>query len=166
MFVPFSSLPPSARVWVFQANRPLTATEIALAEAGLRQFTEAWTVHGSPLNTSFDIRFGQFIILAADESDMSASGCSIDSSVRALKEIGEALKVDFFDRNQVAFNLGGEVRMIPVGKLKEKFSDGTLNGDTLAFNNLVNNISEFNARWLTPACNTWLKRYLSTAVIK
>jgi hypothetical protein len=153
-------------MWIFQAHRPLTAAETALANESLRQFTDAWTVHGSPLNTSYEIRFNQFIILGADESNMPASGCSIDSSVRALKEIGQALNVDLFDRDQVAFNLKGQVRMIPVGKLKEKFSDGTLNADSLTFNNLITNKSELDERWLAAASDTWLKRYLAAGFVK
>lgn len=166
MFVPFSSLPPSARVWIFQSNRRLAPGEIALVEARLRQFTDSWTVHGSTLNTSFVIEFGQFIILAADETDTAASGCSIDSSVRALKEIERTLDIDLFDRNQVAFKIEDNVQLIPVGKLKEKFSDGTLNGDSLTFNNLLNTKSALSEGWLAPASRTWLKRYLPGAFVK
>jgi hypothetical protein len=160
MFVPFTSLPSSSRIWIFQANRPFTTEERQLAEARLRQFTEDWAVHGSPLDTSFDIRYDQFIILAADESQMSASGCSIDSSVRVMKEIAEQLQIDLFDRTQVAFLIAGRVQLMPVGNLKEKFSDGTLNRDTLAFNNLISSKATFEESWLSPAANTWLSRYL------
>ena len=166
MYVPFTSLPPSSRIWIFQANRPLTAEERKFAEAGLRQFTEGWTVHGAPLDASFDIRYDQFIILAADESRMSASGCSIDSSVRVLKEIEGKLGIDLFDRNQVAFLIAGRVQLISLTNLKEKFRDGTLNQETLTFNNLTSSKVTFEESWLGPASNTWLRRYLGHELAK
>ena len=74
MFVPFQTLPPTSRIWIFQANRPLSSEEMALAEASLRDFTEEWNVHGHPLNTSFTIEFGQFIILGnVNDSTQSAA---------------------------------------------------------------------------------------------
>ncbi|HEX8038157.1 MAG TPA: hypothetical protein VF490_03360 [Chryseosolibacter sp.] len=166
MFVPFSSLPPSSRVWVFQASRPMAAKELEIAEHRLAVFTGEWAVHGTPLKTSFVIRYDQFIVLAADESDGTASGCSIDSSVRVLKEIGQSIGIDFFGRDQVAFKIGNKVQLIPLSQLKEKFSDGTLNGDSLTFNNLVDTKSAFDAHWLAPAADTWLKRYLPNVLVR
>lgn len=166
MFVPFSSLPPSARVWIFQSNRPFGPDEMAFAEGNLRQFTDGWTVHGAPLNASFTIEHHQFIVLAADESHASASGCSIDSSVRALKEIEQSVGIDLFDRSHAAFMIGNKVQLIPVSKLKEKFGDGTLNSDSLTFNNLVNTKSALSESWLAPAASTWLKRYLPAELLK
>jgi hypothetical protein len=160
MLVPFVSLPDSSRVWIFQANRPMTADELEVAKERLRQFTEGWAVHGVPMDTSFEIRHNQFIILAADESKASASGCSIDGSVRELKEIQHLLAIDLFERNKLAFVVGGQIRLIPVAELKEKFKDGTLNGDTLTLNNLVTSKGALDDSWITPVTNTWLKRYL------
>lgn len=166
MFVPFESLPPGARVWVFQASRPLTDPEIQVAHERLRAFTESWVVHGSPLDSSYSIRHRQFIVLAADESSQRASGCSIDSSVRVLKELQALLGVDLFDRNQIAFLEGDKVRLVPLKELKQKFDDGILSGDTLTFNNIVDTREALETAWLVPASETWLKRYLSNALAK
>ena len=166
MFVPFSSLPPSSRVWIFQANRPMDGRELEIAENRLSGFTGEWAVHGTPLRTSFAIRYDQFIVLAADESDETASGCSIDSSVRVVKDLGQSIGIDFFVRDQVAFKIGNWIQLVPLSQLKEKFTDGTLNGDSLTFNNLVDTKSAFEERWLTPAANTWLKRYLPNVLVR
>src|SRR5687768_5083641 len=103
MFVSFESLPQTARVWIFQSDRPFEGEELKKAEVKLREFTEEWAVHGTAFETSFSIRFNQFIVLAADESRQNASGCSIDSSVRVLKDIEKLLGIKLFDRNQIAF---------------------------------------------------------------
>ncbi|MEX2235650.1 MAG: hypothetical protein WD824_26065 [Cyclobacteriaceae bacterium] len=160
MFVPFQSMAPASRIWIFQANRPLSAAESAILERRLREFTEGWAAHGSPLKTSFTVKFDQFVILAADETHESPSGCSIDSSVRVLKDLEQSLGIQFFDRNQVAFKLGDQVILVPLQDLKQKFQDGILNEETLTFNNLVGMKSELEKAWLVPAGHTWLRRYI------
>lgn len=166
MFVPFSSLPPHARVWIFQGDRPFTARELEIIEERLRGFSDEWGVHGTPFKTSFRIEYAQFIVLAADESQMQASGCSIDSSVRVLKELEQTLGISLFDRNLVAFKTNGSVTLVPVSKLKEKFADGTLNEDTLTFNNLVSRKADFESGWLVAAGTTWLRRYIPNLLAK
>jgi hypothetical protein len=160
MFVPFSSISPDSRIWIFQANRRMTATESSLVEKKLLEFTGVWAAHGEPLKTSFAIKFDQFIILAADEDHHSPSGCSIDSSVRVLKEIEQLTGIQLFDRNLVAFKNDNAIALIPLQKLKEKFADGILNDESLAFNNLVSTKSQLDDSWLQPAGKTWLKRYI------
>lgn len=166
MYVPFESLPSSARVWIFQSNRPFNDHELAIIDGRLRSFTEEWNVHGTPLNTSYRVEHRQFIILAADESSQSASGCSIDSSVRVVKELEQSLGLTLFDRNLVAFKTGEGILTIPVGKLKENFANGIIDEDTLAFYNLVGSKGEFETKWLVPAKETWLKRYIPDPLAK
>lgn len=166
MFVPFSQLPSTARVWVFQSHRAFTPEEEKEIASRLRAFTEEWVVHGAPLDTSFELPHRHFIVLAADESRQAASGCSIDSSVRVLKEIEQAFDVRLFERDNIGFYIGGNVVLFPLGVLKEKFSDGMLTADTLAFNNLVNTKADFQERWIVRAGDTWLKRYLPKSLEK
>lgn len=166
MFVPFTNLPATARIWIFQASRPFTAGEIRVVESKLRRFSEKWAVHGSPLETSFAIKFDQFIVLAADESRESASGCSIDSSVRVLKDIGQSVGIQLFERDQVAFKTDMGILLVPFQELKQKFQEGTLNEGTLTFNNLVDTKAGFEKNWLVPAGETWLRRYIPNPLAK
>lgn len=166
MFVTFDCLPPVSRVWIFQANRPFSADELIKIEATLRRFTDEWAAHGSPLKTSFAVKFGHFIILAADETHETPSGCSIDSSVRVLKSLEQDLGVRLFDRNLIAFKSDRGVDLIPLQDLKQKFQDGILNEGTLTFNNIVSTKSALQSEWLVPAGNTWLKRYIPNELAK
>lgn len=165
MFVPFNSISPSSRIWIFQSDRKLTATEITYLHSHLRSFTERWAAHGQPLRASFDILYDQFIALAADEAYNSASGCSIDDSVRAIKQIEEHLQVGLFNRNIVAFKKSEDVVLVTLRDLKEKYEQGTWNGDTPTFNNLVSLKNQLETDWIVPAKNTWLKRYIPSVKI-
>lgn len=160
MFVPFSQLPPEARVWIFQSDRPFSAAACEGIQSRLKAFTDEWAVHGIPMNTSFQILHDHFIVLAADETQQAASGCSIDSSVRVLKEIEQTFGVNLFERTNVAFSTGGSVQLFPLASMKEKFASGVLNEESLTFNNLVNTKADLEARWLVRAGDTWLRRYL------
>jgi hypothetical protein len=166
MFVPFASISPESRIWIFQAERAMSSEELQIVEEKLRAFTESWAAHGEPLKTSFTVKFDQFIILAADEDHHSPSGCSIDSSFRVLKEIEGMTGIPLFDRNLVAFMVDDQVMLIPLRDLKEKFAAGILKQDTLSFNNLISIKAELDAKWLVPARETWLKRYILDELVK
>ncbi len=161
MFVPFDSISPDARIWIYQSNRELTDREQSQMAELLRSFTDRWAAHGSPLRASFDIRYGHFVILAADEGLNQASGCSIDDSVRAVKEVEQRIGTKLFERQLAAFLVNDRVMLIPVAGLKEKHAQGIWNENTLTFNNLVGTRGELAARWIVPAGETWLRRYLS-----
>ena len=166
MFVPFASISPESRIWIFQAERAMSAQELQLIEEKLRKFTDSWAAHGEALKTSFTIKFNQFIILAADERHQSPSGCSIDSSFRVLKEIEREIGIQLFDRNLVAFNAGDEVMVVPLRDLKQKFAAGTLKPDSPSFNNLITTKAELTAQWIVPASKTWLRRYIPDELVK
>jgi hypothetical protein len=160
MFIPFEKIQDNSRIWIYQASRKFNSDESKIISQALSAFTEGWLVHGHPMQASFDIRFDQFIILAADEDANAASGCSIDDSVRTFKKLGSELAIDFFDRTLVAFKKDEHVFTVPSTDLKAKLSEGVWRSDTLVFNNLVNTKRELNQTWLVPAGNSWLKRYL------
>lgn len=165
MFTPFEDLPDHSRIWIYQSNRKFTSEEIVIISGILSSFTEGWKAHGVPMRTSFDIRFNQFILLAADEISNAASGCSIDESVRMMKDLGQRLSVDLFDRALIAFKKQDEVITISLAELKKKFDEGVWNKQTLFINTLINTKGELHTKWLIPAELTWLKRYLPREII-
>ena len=160
MFIPFEKINDRGRVWVYQANRKFNSEEARIISEALLTFTESWLVHGSPMQASFDLRYEQFVLLAADEHAKAASGCSIDDWVRTLKRLGAELGISFFERSIVAFMKGENVFTVGSSDLKEKLNEGIWNQDSLMFNNLVGSKGDLNRFWLVPAGSTWLKRYL------
>jgi hypothetical protein len=165
MYVPFDQLPDHSRIWIYQANRRLAADEKVHATTALQKFCEGWVAHQQPLKTSFAIEHDQFIILATDEDYHLPSGCSIDSSVRALKDLQNSLGVDFFDRTKVAFLGNSGVVLHPLSKLKGLFESGELTGSTLTFNNLIPSRGDLARSWRTTAENTWLTKYLPNSTL-
>jgi hypothetical protein len=165
MYIPFSQISPDSRVWIYQADRRLATHEVELAKQSLSVYCGQWKAHGAELKASFDIRFEYFIIIAADEDYNATSGCSIDDSVRAVKQLETLLNVNFFNRNLVAFKNGSEIQLIDRARLKEKYNDGMWNGTTQTFNNLVDIKSKLDEEWIVDAGKTWLRRFIPAANI-
>ncbi len=165
MYVPFDQLPDHSRIWIYQANRRLTPSEKQVASNVLKEFCESWSAHQVALKTSFSIEADQFVVLATDEDYHQPSGCSIDSSVRTLKELQAHVGVDLFDRTKVAFWVDGAVVTHPLGRMKELFASGALGAKTVTFDNLVPSKGELLGRWRTPVENTWLAKYLPNSTL-
>lgn len=160
MWVQFETLKATSRIWIYQANRPLTAMEEIDLSAALSDFCDQWMTHGQPMKASFLIAHQQFIVLAADEDYQLPSGCSIDSSVRALKEWQAKKGIDFFDRSLIGLRSNAEISTLPLAAIKERISRNEITGKSVTFDNLVPSIGDWQARWEIPLERSWLSRYL------
>jgi hypothetical protein len=160
MYTPVENLSPKSRIWIYQTSRKLNQQEEFTIVETLKSFCDQWVAHGSELKTSFRIDHHRFVLLTVDEQAGGASGCSIDSSVRVLKELEQKLKLDFFDRSEIAFWQNDEVVTYPLNQLKNLFADGRLNHDSETFNTLAATLGDWNENSRMSVANSWLKRYL------
>ncbi len=157
MYLPIEQMPDHSRVWVYQANRPFSASETQAIENYLTPALTQWAAHGAGLNASFEIRFQQVIVIAVDETINAASGCSIDASTRWFKEMGAALGIDFFDRS-TAIVEGDEVILLPLTALKNN-PLLTPSKDVIPLQ--TESLGAYRSGWLQRADSTWLKRYFA-----
>jgi hypothetical protein len=157
MYLPIEQMPDHSRVWVYQANRPFSASETQAIENYLAPALTQWAAHGAGLNASFEIRFQQVIVIAVDETVNAASGCSIDASTRWFKEMGAALGIDFFDRS-TAIVEGDEVTLLPLTALKNN-PLLTPSKDVIPLQ--TESLGAYRSGWLQRADSTWLQRYFA-----
>ncbi|NVJ85011.1 MAG: hypothetical protein HWE15_01835 [Algoriphagus sp.] len=158
MYVAFQNLSESSRVWVYQADRKLNEKELEIVKSELKKFCEGWNVHGNGILTSFEILEDQVIVLAADESQSQTSGCSIDSSVRALQKLENLLQINLTDRGKVAFKESGQIQVAPALGIRSKVQEGAIVSDTPVINPLIQTKSDLNSLWI-PASKSWLNKY-------
>jgi hypothetical protein len=95
--VPFASLPDSARLWIFAAERPLTPPERDALLLDVDRFLAQWAAHEVPLTCGRDWRYERFLLVAVDEAAAGVSGCSIDALVRRLREHERQLGIALLD---------------------------------------------------------------------
>ena len=151
---------PQSRVWIYQSSRMFSMSEALEIESLLNKFSSEWRSHGDEVNSYCNLFFGQFIVFMADESDTKVSGCSTDSSVRFVKELGEKLGVDFFNRTNLAFIIKDKIQLLPMSQLHYALDNFFINGDTLYFNNLVQTREELENNWIIPVKESWISKKL------
>ncbi len=152
----------SSRVWVYQSSRLFLISEAFEIESILKEFTDNWLSHGTPVKGYANLLFGQFLVFIADETATGVSGCSTDSSVRIVKMIEERFKVSMFDRQQLAFVVKDKIQLIPLAQFSYALENNFINADTLYFNNLVATKQELMEKWLIPVKESWLKARMKT----
>jgi hypothetical protein len=162
MLISFDNMPSYARIWVYQADRSLTSSEVLAIEQYLSNQVADWAAHGAPLAGSFQVLHQRFVIVAVDEKQNAASGCSIDASTRWLKDLGQNLAINFFDRS-IAYWHNNSIQTVEMLKIKPLVAEGVITPDTIIFNNLVANIDDFQAKWQVKAGDSWMARYFKTA---
>lgn len=166
MYIPFDQLPDTSRIWVYAAPRPFTAQELEYINTAAPEFLKGWSTHGTPLQASYKVLEGQFMILAVNEGVQAASGCSIDSSVGFVRALEQKLELTLTDRALVFFLLGGEVKVIPLPQIKQQTEQqGVIAADTPLINTLVATKAELEQKWLIPAGESWLKRHFKKSAV-
>jgi hypothetical protein len=160
----FTHLPSTARVWVYQADRPFTEAESAQIAQEVKTFVSQWLAHKAKVIGDGVLLFDRFVILAADEETLQVSGCSIDSTVRFIKELGAKYQVNFFDRFYTCYVQGDAVQGTDFESFKKLAADGTITDDTVVFNNLVTTIEGLNSQWQVPLAQSWHKKFLGQEV--
>ena len=74
MFVPYSEIAESSRVWIYQSDRVLTEQELVFVKQRLLEFCNNWKAHQVHLKSSYQVLHNRFIILLVDEQQVNASG--------------------------------------------------------------------------------------------
>lgn len=145
--IPFDTLDDQAKVWSYQADRLLTDTEVQWINEQLNPFLEEWAAHGTKLKAYGEVMNNAHLILAVDESAHNASGCSIDTSVRFIKQLEKELQVSFFNRLKMLTMSNGQFSYVNYADL------ASLPDETIVFNNTISTASEFKNSWKLPLKN-------------
>ncbi len=158
MLVPFNTLGPKSKIWIYQSNKTFSDDEVSQIKTLLEPFVEKWQYHGQDLNASYKILYNQFIVLAVAE-DNTVSGCSIDASVHVIQQIERDFKADLTDKMKTAFKNGDNINVVSLADFKKYVSLGKINPDTVVFNNMVDTIKGLKTEWEVSAKLSWHKRY-------
>ena len=139
----FPELSESSKVWVYTANRVLSDEEVSLLQSETDTFVRGWAAHGTGLKAKGTVIENRFLVLVADETEVHASGCSIDSSVKFVKSAGAQLNVDFFNRMQLVIRNNGELKYVHVSELKN-------HPDWEVYNPMITTLGELRSSWCIP----------------
>lgn len=150
-----------SRVWIYPANRELKSSETEKIAESLEQFCREWTAHDVALTADFEIIDNRFILLSVDETKTGASGCSIDKSVRRLKEIGLAFDVNFFDHSSVYYEKNGHLHQAHFSDIQNLYDTGVMNESVLVYNNQFMNLEDLRNNFKVPFRDHWIYKRIS-----
>ena len=159
MYIPFNQLSDEARIWIYQASRPLEPRERSAIMQRTREFLEQWTAHGNALQCSADLLYNQFLILAVEESHQGATGCAVDASIHFVRELEQVFQVGLLGRDQVAFRSEETHFLAPLDQLKATIQRGEITVDMLTFDNTITTKKALTDKWLLRAEDSWLGKY-------
>jgi hypothetical protein len=142
----FEHLPDSSRVWIYTADKSLSSIEDSL-NTDISQFVSRWAAHGSGLFGDGKIIKNFFLVLVVDESKVGASGCSIDSSVKFIKSLGEKYRIDFFNRLNMVVRENGADSLVHFSELK-KYNTAEL------YDPMITDLGNLRSNWLRPVSKT------------
>lgn len=154
----FDSLPDTARVWIYQANKPFRDEDVPEIRRKAQAFAQSWVSHNRQLRAHADVLYNRFVILMVDEGQADASGCSIDKSVYFLKQLQAEYGVDLFDRMVFSYMDGEKVATVPREEFARRYREGEIGDDTLVFDTLVNTKGNLGRGWLKPLHQSWHRR--------
>lgn len=143
------------------ADRAFDQAECRVIEERLAAFVSGWAAHGKNLEAEGQLVHSRFLVLTVHEEAHGASGCSIDASVRFIKELEADFNVDFFNRMLVACETSPDtVEVFHTSKLAEAIADGRIGPDTIVYNNLVLTKEAFDTNWRIPLKESIYRRWL------
>lgn len=155
-------LPPSARIWLFLADRELSAEAHAELSHELDQFTQSWQAHGEPLTAESRIFWGRLVLIAVDESQTPPSGCSIDKAFRLLTAFSQKHGIDFFKRTLLGIPTSeSSLETLAASEVLEAYQAGVFSAETTVVNAFAQNLGDFLNQPLLPLKETWLANKLT-----
>jgi hypothetical protein len=149
------SFSPQSRVWVYQSDRAFSDQEVNAIQLKLEDFTTQWKAHGHQLNAKAQVLYNFFIVFIVDEASAGVTGCSIDSSVRVIKEIEKEYGVDLFNRFNIAYR--HEDKVVVTGKedFETLVNIKAIGPKSIVFNNMVQTLQEFETKWEISFEESW-----------
>ena len=149
------SFSPQSRVWVYQSNRAFSNEEVKEIQQKLTDFTVQWKAHGHQLAAKAEVLYNFFIVFFVDEASAGVTGCSIDSSVRIIKDLEQTYSIDLFNRFNIAYKVDGKVIVTNKEDFETLVNIKAVGPKTIVFNNLVQTLQEFETKWEIPFEQSW-----------
>ena len=154
MLVNFNTIPEESRIWIYAAEQKLTNDQESYILQSISDHIKNWESHKVPLTAGVTILENHFIVVALDESDNGASGCSIDTLQNKIQEIEKELAVSLLNRLNVFCRIDDEIQCVPSIQL-----ESIAKSNTLFYDLTIQKKSELNS-YLKPISEGWCAHLL------
>lgn len=155
----FSHISDNARVWIFASPKAIPSANEKQILDQINTFLRGWQAHGKDLESSVQLEKSHFIIIAVNEEVAQATGCSIDSMMRFMREIEQVHDLILTDRSLVYWESNNGIHSAPFTEIRDKISNGFLNESVKVFDTSTSSGIQLKSKWPTEAGNTWLSKF-------
>lgn len=151
------ALPGHARVWCFGASSRPSDEAVALLRESMAAFLSEWTAHRARLHAAFEWLHDRFLVVAVDETNVGASGCSIDALTGQIRRLEELTGVTLLDSAPVWYrDADGEIRQVGRADFREMADRGAIGPETPVFDLTVETLEDVRAgAWEVEAGRSW-----------
>ncbi len=154
-----TSMHPESRMWFYGLEQPLTEKQAEVLRELMDDFVGQWKAHGAQLAAAYRLMGNQCLVIAVDERQQQATGCSIDKSVHLLMEFGQRFEIDFFNRMLVFTADESGIEAYTPTALKAAITERKITPETLVMHSLAPTLGA-SGNGMIPLSESWAKRYL------
>ena len=145
-----ASLPDDARLWLFAADRALTADEQTVLLDQMQAFIAGWTSHGRPVPAEATLLHERLLAIGAQlaqgEVNAGVSGCGIDSLQHALDAAAAQVGFAWLSGLDVLFrNDRGMIQALPRPAFRVLAKDGRVTAETRVFDLTLDTVGALRA---------------------
>lgn len=158
-------MPDEARLWIYAADRPLSARDQQALKQTLDNFTGDWSSHGRSVQGAIAIVEDRFLLLSATVEDGDISGCGIDASTRAIEEAAQEAGFTWLPALKILYrDAEGTVQHCSRQDFKALAKRGDITAQTPVFNTNLTTVGELRAgQFEQPAGQSWHARAFDLA---
>ena len=149
MLADFHMLPEESRIWIYASEKALNTEQKSHILNYISEHLKGWNAHKIPLTAGVTILEDHFIVVALDEGENGASGCSIDTLQNTIQKIEQEFSIDLMNRLNVFCNIDNKTECIPSFKL-----GSIAKADTLFYDLTILTKSDLNI-YLKPISEGW-----------
>tara|TARA_B100000795_G_C22493491_1_gene321166 strand:- start:128 stop:592 length:465 start_codon:yes stop_codon:yes gene_type:complete len=149
MLADFHTLPEESRIWIYASEMTLITDHQSHILNYISEHLKGWNAHKLPLTAGVTILENHFIVVALDEGEIGASGCSIDTLQNKIQELEKELSVSLLNRLNVFCRIDDEIQCVPSFKL-----DGIAKANTLFYDLTIQKKSDLHS-YLKPISEGW-----------
>lgn len=159
--VPFESLPPESRIWIFASDRPLDGADADRLLAEVDAYLERWQAHGEPLRTARRWSDAHFLAVGVDPRTANASGCSIDGLFRQLQRLQDEIGVRLIGGGRVFYrDASGAPRVASRDEFARLAAGGEVTHETPVFDTSLTTREALERGFERPAGEAWTRALL------
>ena len=136
----FPQFPDGSRIWIYVSNQAIDSKVKNEIQVQLQDFLSKWAAHGTALIADCAWVNDFQLVIALNEKSAGASGCSIDSKTRFLRQLGIDYSIDWYDRFSLIVQDNGEDKVILFQEL-DQFPNALL------YDNLIQKLGELRTNW-------------------